>query len=107
MRFTTNSSLPWLVLLLPLISAAIITLFTRRSRNLSAAISVLAVLGSFVCSCAVFTRVDISTPEFIWIDIHGTLQVPLGFVLDDLSRVMLLIVSGVGSLIHIYSLGYM
>jgi NADH-quinone oxidoreductase subunit L len=96
-----------LVLLLPLISAAVITLFTRRFKNLSAGISIAAVLGSFICSCGVFTRIDISAPELSWIDIHGTLQVPLGFVLDDLSRVMLLIVTGVGSLIHIYSLGYM
>src|SRR5579864_1122992 len=107
MNFTTNSSLPWLILGLPLTSAVIITLFTRRSKKLSAAISILAVVGSFVCSCLVFTRVDISAPEFTWLDIRGTLQIPIGFVLDDLSRLMLLIVSGVGSLIHIYSLGYM
>ena len=43
----------------------------------------------------------------MWLDIRGTLQVPIGFVLDDLSRLMLLVVTGVGSLIHIYSLGYM
>src|SRR5947207_3013120 len=107
MTFTTNSSLPWLILLLPLASAAVITLFARRSKTLSAAISILAVLGSFVCSCLVFMRIDISTPDFTWLDIRGTLQVPIGFVLDDLSRLMLLVVSGVGSLIHIYSLGYM
>ena len=107
MNFTTNSSLPWLILLLPLASAGIITLFTRRSPALSSAISVLAVLGSFLCSCFVFVQIDISAPEFMWLDIRGTLQVPIGFVLDDLSRLMLLVVTGVGSLIHIYSLGYM
>jgi len=107
LKFTTNTLLPWFVLLLPLASAAAITLFTRRSKTVSAAISVAAVLGSFLCSCAVFTKIDISTPEVMWIDIRGTLQVPLGFLLDDLSRLMLLVVSGVGSLIHIYSLGYM
>jgi NADH-quinone oxidoreductase subunit L len=42
-----------------------------------------------------------------WIDIHGVFTVPLAFVLDDLSKMMLLLVSGVGLLIHIYSLGYM
>ena len=107
MNFTTNGSLPWLILLLPLASAAIITLFTRRSKTLSAAISVAAVVGSFVCGCALFTRIDISAPELSWIDIRGTLRVPIGFVLDDLSCLMLLVVSGVGSLIHIYSLSYM
>src|SRR6266481_9678783 len=107
MTFTTNSLLPWLALLLPLGSAGVITLFTRRWKNISSAISVAAVLGSFVCSCAIFGKVDISAGEFTWIDIRGVFTVPLGFVLDDLSRLMLLVVSGVGALIHIYSLGYM
>src|SRR6266403_2267913 len=102
-----NSMLPWCVLLSPLVSAAAITLFTHRSRALSAFISVAAVLGSFVCSCFVFAQTDISAPEFTWIDIRGVFIVPLAFILDDLSRLMLLVVSGVGSLIHIYSLGYM
>src|SRR5437868_4922931 len=107
MTFTTTSFLPWLALLLPLVSAGVITLFTRRWKDISGAISIAAVLGSFVCSCAIFVKVDISAPEFTWIDIRGVLAVPLAFVLDNLSRLMLLIVSGVGSLIHIYSLGYM
>jgi len=107
MTFTTNSLLPWLALLLPLGSAGVITLFTRRWKHISSAISVAAVLGSFVCSCAIFGKVDISAGEFTWIDIRGVFIVPLAFVLDDLSRLMLLVVSGVGALIHIYSLGYM
>src|SRR5437660_6108212 len=107
MTFTTNSLLPWLALLLPLGSAGVITLFTRRWKHISSAISVAAVLVSFVCSCAIFGKVDISAPEFTWIDIRGVFTVPLAFVLDDLSRLMLLVVSGVGALIHIYSLGYM
>ena len=107
MTFTTNSLLPWLALLLPLGSAGVITLFTRRWKHISSAISVAAVLGSFVCSCAIFGKVDISTGEFTWIDIRGVFTVLLAFVLDDLSRLMLLVVSGVGALIHIYSLGYM
>src|SRR6266700_2808033 len=47
LTFTTNSLLPWLVLFLPLTSAGVITLFTRRRQNISALISVAAVLGSF------------------------------------------------------------
>src|SRR5258708_5886767 len=107
MSFTTNRLLRWLVLLLPLSSAGVITLFTRRWKTISSAISVAAVIGSFVCSCAIFGKVEISAPEFTWIDIRGVFTVPLAFVLDDLSRLMLLVVSGVGALIHIYSLGYM
>ena len=102
-----NPILPWIILLTPLFSAVIITLFTQRLRNVSAAISVFAVLGSFVCSCLIFTQSGISAPEFTWIDFGGVFKVPFGFVLDNLSKTMLLLVSGVGSLIHIYSLGYM
>jgi NADH-quinone oxidoreductase subunit L len=107
LTFTANSLLLWLVLLLPLTSAGVITLFTRRWKNTSALISVAAVLGSFACSCLIFGKADISAPKLIWIDIRGVFIVPLAFILDDLSRLMLLVVSGVGSLIHIYSLGYM
>jgi NADH-quinone oxidoreductase subunit L len=107
LTFTTNSLLPWLVLLLPLTSAGVITLFTRCRQNISALISVAAVLGSFSFSCVIFGKNYISATEFTWIDIHGVFTVPLAFVLDDLSKLMLLVVSGVGSLIHIYSLGYM
>jgi len=102
-----NSMLPWCSLLLPLVSAIAITLFTHRSRALSSFISIAAVLGSFVCSCLIFTRQDISAREFNWIDFGGVFKVPFGFVLDNLSKTMLVLVSGVGSLIHIYSLGYM
>jgi len=107
LTFTTNSLLPWFVLLLPLTSAGVITLLTRRWKDISSFISVAAVLGSFVCSCLIFGKADISAPELPWIDIRGVFNVPLAFILDDLSRLMLLVVSGVGSLIHIYSLGYM
>jgi NADH:ubiquinone oxidoreductase subunit 5 (subunit L)/multisubunit Na+/H+ antiporter MnhA subunit len=41
-----------------------------------------------------------------WINI-GTLHIDFSFVLDQLSLVMLLVVTGVGFLIHIYSVGYM
>src|SRR5207244_6973830 len=63
--------------------------------------------GCFVCSCLIFTRQVISAREFNWIDFGGVFKVPFGFVLDNLSKTMLVLVSGVGSLIHIYSLGYM
>src|SRR6266542_1427736 len=101
------SLLPWLVLLAPLASAVVITLFTLRWKALSSFISIAAVLTSFICSCLIFTQSDISAREFTWIDFSGVFKVPFGFVLDNLSKTMLVVVSGVGSLIHIYSLGYM
>jgi len=102
-----NSIFPWIILLAPLLSAVVITLFTLRWKALSSFISVAAVLVSFVCSCLIFSQSGISPPEFTWIELGGVFKVPFGFVLDGLSKTMLLVVSGVGSLIHIYSLGYM
>jgi NADH-quinone oxidoreductase subunit L len=102
-----NSFLPWIILLAPLISAVFITLFALRWKGVSSFISIAAVLVSFACSCLIFTQSSIAAAEFTWINIGGALRVPLGFTLDQLSKTMLLVVSGVGATIHIYSLGYM
>jgi NADH-quinone oxidoreductase subunit L len=100
-------TLPWIILLAPLLSAAVITLFTLRWKAVSSFISVAAVLVSFGCSCLIFTKSNPATAEFNWIDIAGVFKVPLGLTLDQLSKTMLIVVSGVGATIHIYSLGYM
>ncbi len=102
-----KSMLPWYALLLPLASAIAITLFTLRSKALSSFLSIAAVIGSFVCSCLIFSQSGIDIPEFTWIDFGEVFKVPVGFTLDNLSKTMLVLVSGIGSLIHIYSLGYM
>src|SRR5215469_5047986 len=102
-----NSFFPWIILLAPLVSAVVITLFTLRWKAVSSFISIAAVLVSFACSCLIFTQSNIVAAEFTWINIGGALKVPLGFTLDQLSKTMLLVVSGVGATIHIYSLGYM
>ncbi len=80
---------------------------TRPLRTLSAFISVAAVLGSFVCACLIFSQQTASAPSISWINLAPLFSVPLGLTLDPLSRSMLLMVTGVGALIHIYSLGYM
>ncbi len=102
-----NLMFPWLILLAPLVSATLITLFTLRWRTLSSSISIAAVLVSFICSCLIFAHRTVAAAEFTWIDISGVFHVPLGLTLDQLSRTMALLVSGVGGVIHIYSLGYM
>ena len=101
------SVFPWLVLLAPLASAVLIALVTRRAPGLSAFASVLAVSISFICSGVVFAKSQIRAVDIPWIDFGGMLRVPIGFTLDSLSKTMLVLVSGVGALIHIYSLGYM
>ncbi len=98
--------LPWIILLAPAVAAALITIATGRSRALSVFVSVTAVLLSFVLSCVIF-RQDISATQGSWLDFPGIFSVPLALTLDPLSKTMLLIVTGIGSLIHIYSVGYM
>jgi NADH-quinone oxidoreductase subunit L len=103
-----TSSLPWIILFTPLLSAAFITLFTQKQRGLSATISVAAVLVSLAGSLLVFAQADPTAPnQFLWLDLGNFFQVPIGVTIDKLSKVMLLVVTVIGSLIHIYSLGYM
>src|SRR5436305_9341594 len=102
-----NSFYPWLILLAPLASTTFITLFTLRSKSLSSAISIAAVLVSFCCSCLIFAQSATSAPEFVWLDLPPLFHVPLALTIDQLSRTMAVVVSGVGALIHIYSIGYM
>jgi len=102
-----SSILPWYILLLPFFAAVAIVLLTKSYPGLSSFISVAAVLGSFACSCIVFVTADIRSLELTWIDLPPLLFVPLGLVLDDLSKTMLVLVTGIGALIHVYSLGYM
>jgi NADH-quinone oxidoreductase subunit L len=72
----------------------------------------LAALGSFAVSVAVLSAFKAAGNEtqvvslFDWITV-GNLTIPFSFQIDQLSLLMLMIVTGVGSLIHIYSIGYM
>ena len=102
--------LPWLILFLPLVSAAVITLFTLRSKTVSSFISIGAIVTGFVLTL-VFINANGFHPEITetstsWLAIGG-LQMDFGLKLDALSLMMLLIVTGVGGAIHIYSFGYM
>ena len=101
------SALPWYILLLPLAAAAVIVLVTKSLPGISSFLSVATVLGSFALSCVLFVTPEIQPLELTWIDLKPVLSVPLGIVLDDLAKTMLLLVTGVGAVIHIYSLGYM
>ena len=101
-------SIPSIILFTPLISAAFITLFCQRLRNFSAMISVAACLVSFVATCALFGVKDgTQVTNFQWLNIVPGFEIQIGFTIDQLSKAMLFIVTGIGSLIHIYSLGYM
>jgi NADH-quinone oxidoreductase subunit L len=101
--------LPWCALFLPLVAAGIITLFTLRDGKRSAALSILAVVASFVAS-VVFVGANglrhLPDVSVQWLQV-GSFTAEFGLRLDPLSLMMLLVVTGVASLIHIYSWGYM
>jgi NADH-quinone oxidoreductase subunit L len=102
-----SNTLPWFMLLLPFFAAALIVFLTKPLPSLSSFLAVAATLGSFICACIIFGTANPQAFEVTWIDLRPVLYVPLGFVLDDLTKTMLLIVTGIGSIIQIYSLGYM
>ncbi len=101
-------ALPWLILFLPLLAAGVITLFTLRNKAVSATLSIGAIVTGFVLTLAVIKLGGWDARELSvnWLSI-GSLNVDFGLKLDALSLMMLLIVTGVGSAIHIYSYGYM
>ncbi len=101
-----NNHFPWFILGAPLVSAFIILLFTRRAHKLSASISVGAVFFAFLASVFTFVGPD-SHDTLSWLDLGPAFQVSIGVTVDDLSKLMLLVVTGVGLLVHIYSTVYM
>ena len=98
------------ILFLPILSAAVITLFTLRRPTVSAGISIGSSCLTFILSVLLYRgAVSQGLPleiSFTWLPV-GALSVELGFLVDRLSLLMLLVVTGIGSLIHIYSRGYM
>ncbi len=100
--------LPWLILFLPLAAAALITLFTHKDAKLSAGLSIGAVVAGFVLTLIFIgaTGWEVRESAANWLNI-GPFQVDFGLRFDRLSLMMMLVVTGVASLIHIYSWGYM
>src|SRR5262249_11844386 len=107
----------WVIPLLPLIGAAINGLFGRRFKNsVVSAVALLFTAASFVWALhaviVAWPRGAISLPfnktlPLPWVANTGSFMAPFGFYLDQLSMIMVLVVTGVGFLIHIYSVGYM
>ncbi len=102
----------WLIPLLPLAGFVINGLGRNTlSKGIIGFIGCLLVLLSFGLSVAAFCQIK-STGQAINVDVFnwfsvGTLQVNFSFLVDQLSSIMLLIITGVGFLIHLYSVGYM
>ncbi|MDH6281815.1 NADH-quinone oxidoreductase subunit L [Prescottella agglutinans] len=107
-------ALIWLLPVLPLAGAAILLLAGRRSDPWGHLLGCAAALASFVLAAALFVDMVgrdsadriVTQDLFTWLPVAG-LQVDVGFRLDPLSMCFALLITGVGSLIHIYSVGYM
>ncbi len=100
----------WLILLFPLFASAVIHLFGRKYPGFSTFLSVLSSLVGLVCALAIFKSSGHGAApvyEIPWIDFGPALRIPIGLLLDDLSQVMLLVVTGIGAAVHIYSTVYM
>jgi NADH-quinone oxidoreductase subunit L len=105
----------WVIPLLPLIGAAINGLLGRRFKNaMVSAVALFFTAASFGWAAwavwSAWPGSGIALPHIetlgTWIT-AGTFSAPFGFYLDQLSMIMMLVVTGVGFLIHIYSVGYM
>ena len=105
----------WLIPVLPLIGAAINGVFGKGlPKNFVSTIAIATVGISFLITVRLFlamlgrpeSELPILRDYFTWIQ-AGRFQAQFGFMLDHLSALMILIVTGVGFLIHVYSAGYM
>jgi NADH-quinone oxidoreductase subunit L len=112
----TGVDLIWLapaLALLGFVLNGILALARPKSKTLVSVIGAGVLLAAFAVAVAVFTAfptVHAQAPLvyrfWSWIPV-GTLQVDFAFQVDQLALVMLLVVTGVGSLIHLFSIGYM
>lgn len=99
-----------LIPLLPLASFLILGLFGRWIKDQAHLVAVPAVVVSWFLSLLVFFDVanglSASFPLYTWVT-SGSLDIHIGFSIDRLTAVMLLLITTVSSLVHIYTIGYM
>jgi NADH-quinone oxidoreductase subunit L len=105
----------WLIPAVPIVASGIIALMKQPRRKPAASLAIGSLAFSLLLSLAAFAHVvgawahglaARETVNFTWIQV-GTTNVDLGWVLDPLSATMLVMVTLVGLLIFIYSVGYM
>jgi NADH-quinone oxidoreductase subunit L len=103
----------YLLIFAPLVGFLINGMFGKQlPEKVSGAIGSLAILISFVVACTFFIHFYNGATEPIevvllpWISFAG-LTINFGFLVDQLSSLWLMIITGIGFLIHVYSVGYM
>jgi NADH-quinone oxidoreductase subunit L len=108
-------SLLWVIIALPALGAAVILLLGNdRTSRFAHLLGCATVLGSFVVSLLCFLALlgrdegsrQVHQTLYTWVE-AGSFKAGFGLLYDQLSALFLLLITGVGSLIHIYSTGYM
>lgn len=107
-------SLAWLLIAIPLASAALLLVLGRYSDKWGHILATAAPLASFTIGLVLFGQMlsadegsrAASVPLFEWLA-TGNWTIEVGLLVDQLSILFVLLITGVGSLIHIYSIGYM
>ncbi len=100
----------WLLVAFPALGALVLLVGGRRTNGWGHLLGSATVIASFVYGLALFFGESLSratdTTVYSWIPVEA-LQVDFGLRIDPLSVTFVLLITGVGSLIHIYSIGYM
>lgn len=95
---------PWLLFILPFASAAIIQLGLKRNAVASSLLSTLSVAITFLAACTLLGSE--AAHSWTWVQ-AGDFKLNIGYRLDQLASGMMIVVTGVGLLVHVFSLGYM
>ena len=111
---TGVTGLAWLLIVLPAFGALVLFLAGRRANAWGHLLGCLTVVASFAVGLTIFLHTLGLAPEqrtaelklYSWVPVNA-LNVDFGLRIDPLSLTFVLLITGVGSLIHIYSIGYM
>ncbi|MGY1641195.1 NADH-quinone oxidoreductase subunit L [Geodermatophilus sp. SYSU D00703] len=99
----------WLLIALPLAGAAVLLLGGRRTDRWGHLLGVATVVVAFLIGVVCTVQLDgraVSVDLFTFVSV-GSLDVNAGLLYDPLSAAFVLLITGVGALIHVYSVGYM
>ncbi|PTT43337.1 NADH-quinone oxidoreductase subunit L [Chryseobacterium sp. HMWF028] len=105
-------NLVYAIVLLPLLGFLINGLFGKNlPKILVGSLATAMVFGSFCIAVSIFMNFNsesqpVIVKAFEWFRVNGV-QINFGFQIDQLSLMMVMIITGIGSLIHLYSIGYM
>jgi NADH-quinone oxidoreductase subunit L len=107
-------NLLWLVIALPALGAAVLMIGGRRTDRFGHLVGTVTVGISFVISVVLFIALvgrdgqDRSVHQHVWTWFTtGSYKVEIGLLYDQLSSLFVLLITGVGGIIHVYSIGYM